>query len=342
MASPALQRAAAYLLVAAALSLVLFAHLVPAVLAGLLAYVLSRKLLAGLRLRLPSGTLAEKLVGLVVGLGSLALLTGLGFAVARALNGETISDLLLTLADTLEHSRKYLPESIAGQIPESVMDIKHAVVEAAKSHASSLATVGKSALHALLLVLVGWLIGVLVACQSADTREQPLFAQTWNILWSRLSTCFQFVVFAQVKVAAFNSAALALYLLVVCPLVGWQIPYAKSLVLVTFLCGLLPVLGNLISNTVTFILALTVSVPAAIAALGLLVVIHKLEYLIISKALGADIGSSIWELLIVLFLGETLFGVAGMVFAPVLYAFVKGELRMAGWLRPPPAAHHST
>lgn len=335
MLNTSTQRTAAYLLMAAVITLALFVHLVPAVLAGLLAYVLSHKLLSVLRVQMPSSTLHEKLVGLVVGLGSFALLIGVILGVTRALNGETLADLLLTLAETLDQSRKFLPPSVAEQIPASVMGLKHVVAEAAKAHASSLATVGKSALHTLLLVLVGWLIGVLAACQhAAAAQDRPTFITTWNVLWSRLSTCFRFVIFAQVKVAAFNSVVLALFLLVLCPLLGWHIPYAKTLVLVTFVCGLLPVIGNLISNSVTFVLALTVSLPAALAALVLLCIVHKLEYLIISNALGADIGSDVWELLIVLFAGEALFGVSGMVFAPVLYAFVKGELRAFGWLPP--------
>ena len=61
-------------------------------------------------------------------------------------------------------------------------------------------------------------------------------------------------------------------------------------------------------------------------------IVHKLEYLLNARIQGQQIGAQAWELLIVLFAFEALFGVTGMVLAPVLYAFFKGELRRVGWL----------
>lgn len=77
----------------------------------------------------------------------------------------------------------------------------------------------------------------------------------------------------------------------------------------------------------------TVSLPTAITVLVLLMLVHKLEYVIISSSLGADIDSDIWEILIVLFSFEILFGLSGMVFSPILYAFIKKEMRQIGWIK---------
>ena len=58
---------------------------------------------------------------------------------------------------------------------------------------------------------------------------------------------------------------------------------------VTFLAGLLPVIGNLISNTAIVVASLSVSLPIAIVSLLYLVVIHKLEYFLNARIIGARI-----------------------------------------------------
>jgi predicted PurR-regulated permease PerM len=64
----------------------------------------------------------------------------------------------------------------------------------------------------------------------------------------------------------------------------------------------------------------------ALAALAFLIVIHKLEYFFSARLLGARIQAFAWELLIALAM-ETLFGMAGLLAAPVYYAYLKRELR---------------
>src|SRR5206468_11609048 len=97
--------------------------------------------------------------------------------------------------------------------------------------------------------------------------------------------------------------------------------------LITFICGLMPVLGNLISNTVIVVLSLGISFGTAVASLVFLILIHKLEYLINSRIVGGQTDSQAWEILLAILLGETAFGVGGVVMAPIVYAFLKRELR---------------
>lgn len=323
---------AAYICMFAVLSLSLLFNLIPTIIAGLLAFVLSKDFLEKLKVKLPNNTFQEKLVGLIVGFGSLGALSLIVLAISKTLSGENISDLINTIAQTLTNSKQFLPPQIADYIPDSINEIKQKFILAFKEHVSSFADFGKGALHSLFIILVGWLIGILVACKKIKKEHTP-FSKTWFELWLKLSDAFRFVVFAQVKVALFNSICMAIFLFVVSPLLGWDIPYSKILVLITFICGLIPIVGNLISNTITFIVSMTVSLPAAIAALVMLIVIHKLEYFIISKSLGADIDSGVWEILIVLFSFEILFGLSGMVFSPIIYVFFKQELRRINWLQ---------
>jgi predicted PurR-regulated permease PerM len=94
---------------------------------------------------------------------------------------------------------------------------------------------------------------------------------------------------------------------------------------VTFLCGLFPIIGNLISNTVIIGVAFTVSPKTALAALIFLVVIHKLEYFLNSKIIGDRIKNPVWLTLLGLLIGERLLGIPGMILAPVLLNFIKVE-----------------
>jgi predicted PurR-regulated permease PerM len=315
----------AYLSVILVLFIILQFHVTPAVLAGFLAYVLTKDSIKKVQEKFPNIKIKEQIVGAVIGIISLVILGVFISSIINALNGDKISQLIGTLIDTLNKAKSFLPDALDAYIPDSTTEAKETLVNAFKSNINSFASFGQNALHVLLLIIIGWLIGILIACKNKK-EDSSLFSRTWLNLWLKLSESFRFVVFAQVKVALFNSSIITIFLFIVCPLVSWHLPYSKTLVILTFICGLLPIIGNLIANTITFTIALTVSLPAALAALVVLILIHKLEYLIISKSLGTEIGSDVWELLIVLFAGEMLFGTSGLVFAPILYTFFKKEM----------------
>jgi predicted PurR-regulated permease PerM len=134
-----------------------------------------------------------------------------------------------------------------------------------------------------------------------------------------------------VRISAINTAFTAIYLLVgLRLLMGVELPFAKTLVVITFLAGLLPVVGNLISNTVILVVSLSVSPEAAFASLVFLLVIHKLEYFLNARIVGTHIRASPWELLLAMLVMEAAFGVGGLAVAPVYYAYLKDELASRG------------
>jgi predicted PurR-regulated permease PerM len=147
-----------------------------------------------------------------------------------------------------------------------------------------------------------------------------------------LADAFHRVVFAQIKISLLNTALTAIFLLVVLRLGGVHLPLTKTMIIVTFLAGLLPVIGNLISNTLIVMVALSVSVYVALAALVFLVVIHKLEYFLNARIVGSQINARSWELLLVMVLAEAAFGLPGLVAAPIYYAYIKSELHEMGWV----------
>ncbi|HEY9132012.1 MAG TPA: hypothetical protein VIM98_09675, partial [Dyella sp.] len=100
----------------------------------------------------------------------------------------------------------------------------------------------------------------------------------------------------------------------------------KTLILVTFIAGLLPVIGNLISNTAITVAGLSVSLWVGVAALGFLVLIHKLEYFLNARIVGTQIRARAWELLVAMLAMEAAFGLPGLIAAPIYYAYLKNEL----------------
>jgi predicted PurR-regulated permease PerM len=138
---------------------------------------------------------------------------------------------------------------------------------------------------------------------------------------------FRRVVFAQLRISAINTIFTAIYLAVVLPLMGIHLPLIKTMIAITFVVGLIPVIGNLISNTMIVVVSLSQSLGVAIASLAYLVVIHKFEYFLNARIIGGQIRANAWELLIAMLLMESAFGLAGVVAAPIYYAYIKSELR---------------
>ena len=144
---------------------------------------------------------------------------------------------------------------------------------------------------------------------------------------SLFGDAFRRVVFAQVRIAAINACFTALYLAVILPLLGVHLPLVKTLIAITFVAGLIPVVGNLVSNTIIVIVSLSQSLSVAIGSLIYLVVIHKFEYFLNARIVGDQIRAHAWELLIAMVAMEAAFGLPGIVAAPIYYAYIKSELR---------------
>ena len=140
------------------------------------------------------------------------------------------------------------------------------------------------------------------------------------LVWfEALYQSFATVIGAQIVISAINTILTAIFVMAV------GLPYAVVVIGATFLCGLIPVIGNLVSNTVIVGIGFTVSPKMALSALVFLVVIHKLEYFLNSKIIGQRIRNPLWLTLLALVLGERLMGVAGMILAPVVLNYIRME-----------------
>jgi len=130
---------------------------------------------------------------------------------------------------------------------------------------------------------------------------------------------FATVMGAQILISAVNTVLTAVFALSI------HLPYAAVVIGATFLCGLLPIVGNIISNTIIVAIGFTVSPRTALFALVFLILIHKLEYFLNSKIIGGRIHNPFWLTLLALIVGERLMGVPGMILAPVVLNYLKRE-----------------
>ena len=171
-------------------------------------------------------------------------------------------------------------------------------------------------------------IGGMLALREAVYREHyKPFARALADRVGLFGDAFRNIVFAQVRISAINAVFTGIYLAVVLPLMGVELPFTKTLILITFIVGLLPVIGNLISNTIIVVVSMSHSLGVAIGSLIFLIVIHKLEYFLNARIVGGQIRANAWELLIAMLSMEAAFGITGIVAAPIYYAYIKSELR---------------
>jgi predicted PurR-regulated permease PerM len=196
-----------------------------------------------------------------------------------------------------------------------------------RDHAVEARGMGEQVGRVVAHILIGMVVGAMAALY--DTTEPKNYKPLAAALHARivaLALSFEQIVFAQVRIAAINATFTALFLYVALPLAGVRLPLSKTMVTVTFVAGLLPVIGNLISNTVLVVVGLSHSLHTAVASLIFLITIHKLEYFLNAKIIGHHIDARAWELLAAMLVMEAVFGVPGVVAAPVLYAYLKREL----------------
>src|SRR4030095_17268161 len=88
--------------------------------------------------------------------------------------------------------------------------------------------------------------------------------------------------------------------------------------------------GNLIANTLIGVVSLSVSPLLAVSSLAFLVVIHKLEYFVNARVMGGQIHARAWELLLAMVVMDAIFGIPGVIAAPIFYAYLKNELSARG------------
>ena len=244
----------------------------------------------------------------------------------------------------VKHALKGLPEIAEKSIPrviayaqehqievpfEDVESLKALVLEKVRHQVGYLGNFAKLATKEFVFLLIGTVVACSLFLNPAMDLERGrhrlrnnLYSLTCDQIMMRFHSfyrSFETVMGAQIMIALINTVFTAVFTLVV------DLPYAPLVIGVTFLCGLLPIIGNIISNSVITGIAFTISPQLAISALVFLIVLHKLEYFLNSKIIGERIKNPVWLTLLGLILAERLMGVPGIILAPVILHFIKVE-----------------
>jgi len=324
-------RISSFLLTGAALLLVLVEHLLVPFLAGLLVYELVLTFTPWAQRYL--STRRGKLI--VVALFSVAVIAGIVGAVLGLIgffrsDAGSLGSLLRKITVILDGVRTQIPSHFADFLPDDAAEVQHKLLEWLRSHIAELQTMGTRTLLLFAETLIALVIGAVLSLREVahESVLGPLAAHL-TVRANRFADAFHEVVLSQLWIALVNTTFTGIYLAVLLPAVGIHLPLVKTMIAVTFVASLLPVIGNLISNTVIVLVSLGNSVFAAVTSLVFLVVIHKLEYLLNARIVGSRIKAQIWELLIAMIAMESMFGVEGLVAAPVYYAYLKAELMAA-------------
>lgn len=326
-------RHTAWLLAALSLFLILKLKLLPALLAGLLVYHLIHLIASRLAIGRLSGKNAKILsVILVSGLViTLLVASVIGILALLRAEGGGPAAFMKKLAEILESSRPSLPEWIYSALPHDGDALQTYLAGWLREHSGELQLMGKEAGHTFAHILIGMIIGAMLSLYEMVAVEvRKPFVNALAERAVRFSNAFRNIVFAQAKIAAVNAFFTWIYLGVVLPLVGVKLPFAGTLVVVTFVAGLIPILGNILSNSAIVIVSLGHSFQLAMSSLLFLVSIHKLEYFLNAKIVGSQIKANAWELLTAMLAMEAAFGLPGLVAAPVYYAYLKSELKEVG------------
>jgi predicted PurR-regulated permease PerM len=310
---------------------ILLLHLLPALLGGLLVCELVRRLVPFLPGKLSHGG-ARSLAVFIIALSVTSILITLFVSAFVFFNSESgnISLLFEKLAEIIDNSRGNLPDWVWQYIPTTAEELRASATLWLKEHSHALQTAGKNFGMGFLHVIVGFIIGSLLSLHNGETREWGPLATSLFERAKRLSMAFSQIVFAQIRISALNTGITSIYLIFILPAFGIDLPLVKTMIALTFFVGLIPVLGNLISNSIIFLVSLSHSVVIALISLGYLIVIHKLEYFINARIIGGRISAQAWELLMSMLIMESAFGIPGVIAAPIIYAYLKKELSDRG------------
>jgi len=216
------------------------------------------------------------------------------------------------------------------EMPFTDLDgLKVMALETVKDELRSLGNFAKFATKEFVFLVIGLVVAVslflnptLESESDKHVLRNSLYTQWCDAISARFRSFYQSfatVMGAQLIISLINTTLTAIFITSV------SLPYAGVVVVVTFLCGLLPIIGNLISNSVIVGIAFTISPKLGLIALVFLVVLHKLEYILNSKIIGKRIKNPMWLTLLALLLGERLMGIPGMILAPVILNYIKVE-----------------
>ena len=327
---------ASYLLMFIFLMLLIPLHLLVSFFSGFIVFEIINSL-GSVTEKYIDGQRARLTISVIIGV---VIITAIGLAIAglisfvqHDLQGSGLEELNGDIDSTLQKLQNEIMHFLPGFIPYSITELKDHTIILIRDNLSIVKNTGTDIVHNLATMLIASIIGILVSLHYTKTDvKQPAFKLAMIHRIRNLSISFKNVVFAQVKISLINTVLFIIFVHIALPIFGVHLPFAKTLTILTFVFGLIPIVGNLISNTIIVITGLTISVTLAGITLIYLILIHKLEYFINAKIIGTKIHAASWEVLLAMLIFEAVFGLAGLIVAPIFYAYIKLELKIANMI----------
>jgi len=314
-------RRASYVLVLLALAIVARWELGPVLIAGLFAHMMldqAEQAFAGAGASRRAARGASVALFVVVGLLLAAIFVS--FIEIGLIRLPLLLDRLLPRLDALA-TRFGLDLPV-----ENVQELKALILETVKDNARSISSASGLLTRGFFQILLAVVVAVLrfLGGPAAPARRDGLDVELLRECGDRAATfsaSFERVMSAQIMIAAINALIAAIFL------IGFRIPFRTMLTLTTFIFGMIPVVGNVVSNSLIVAAALTRSEHLAIGALIFLIAVHKGGYFLTGRIMGARTETPMWAILLGLLVGEAALGVPGVILAPTLIHYVREELR---------------
>lgn len=227
--------------------------------------------------------------------------------------------------------KKSLPHSFPPFFPDNIEELKNQIFSWIESNIILVRNMGHTFIHGLITLFIGFIIGILISCTKSNTKcitKNTYFINQLLLRIHTLSQAFRNIVFAQIKISLVNTLLTSIMIFIFFPLFGQSLPLQKTLIIITFILGLLPIVGNIISNFLITIASLSISLSMGTIMFIYLILIHKLEYFLNAEIIGNRINANPWELILSMLLLESIFGIEGLIAAPIYYAYLKSELRL--------------
>jgi predicted PurR-regulated permease PerM len=261
----------------------------------------------------------------------LALLAGVAYGLGFFINA-TIN-ALPTIADKAMPAITQWAEKYQIRLPFTDLNsLKDQAIKMAGNEAKNIgmfANLARGATKEFIFLIVGVVVAIGLFINPRLEMDRPASSDRNNLYSlccieighrvARFYESFSIVMGAQVIISAIDTTLTGIFV------TAMGLQYVMVAVGVTFLCGLLPVVGNLLSNVLVVSLGFMASPAKGVAALAFLVGIHQMEYFLNSKIIGGKIRSPLWLTLLGLVVGDSLMGVTGIILAPVILHYVRIE-----------------
>lgn len=164
----------------------------------------------------------------------------------------------------------------------------------------------------ILKVLLGVILGILFYFSKIATDEND---NAWNLIMGKIRSqakvmfnSFNDIMIIQVSISIMNTIIISIFALVITEYIyGAFLPYWYVVIPLTAIISLIPVVGNIMLNFLLLLSTIQISPIYAAVGIGMFLVMHKLEFLIIGSQMEQKIGVSLVIVLISMILGESLF-----------------------------------